>query len=54
VVVPDVNVLIDAFRADVPDHQRYRDWLVQTLAADEPVTLPGPVLAGMRWRHQLD
>jgi len=46
VIIPDVNVLIYAFRADLPDHARSREWLVETLAADEPVALPGHVLSG--------
>jgi toxin-antitoxin system PIN domain toxin len=29
VVLPDVNVLIYAFRSDATDHVRYRDWLDQ-------------------------
>ena len=45
-IVPDVNVLIYAFRADQPDHGRYREWLIGALTADEPVALPGPVLSG--------
>ena len=45
-IIPDVNVLIYAFRADLPDHASYRDWLVQALTANEPVALPGQVLAG--------
>jgi len=46
VIIPDVNVLIYAFREDLPDHARYREWLVRTLAADEPVALPGQVVSG--------
>ena len=45
-IVPDINVLIYAFRADQPDHERYREWLMGALAAGEPVALPGHVLAG--------
>lgn len=45
-IVPDVNVLIYAFRDDQPDHRRYREWLTGALAADEPVALPGCVLSG--------
>ena len=45
-IIPDVNVLIYAFRADLPDHARHREWLVETFAADEPVALPGHVLSG--------
>ena len=45
-IVPDVNVLIYAFREDQPDHGRYREWLTGAFAADEPVALPGHVLSG--------
>ena len=45
-IIPDVNVLIYAFRDDLPDHARYREWLVETLGAEEPVALPGQVVAG--------
>ena len=45
-IVPDVNVLIYAFREDQPDHGRYREWLTRAFAADEPVALPGHVLSG--------
>lgn len=45
-IVPDVNILIYAFRADQPDHKRYRAWLTEALAADEPVALLGQVLSG--------
>jgi toxin-antitoxin system PIN domain toxin len=27
VVLPDVNILVYAFRPDATDHERYRDWL---------------------------
>jgi toxin-antitoxin system PIN domain toxin len=46
VIVPDINVLIYAFRDDMPDHLRYRRWLLETLAADEPVAVPGHVVSG--------
>jgi toxin-antitoxin system PIN domain toxin len=46
VIIPDVNILIYAFRDDLPDHERYRQWLTAALGADEPVALPGPVLSG--------
>ena len=45
-IVPDVNVLIYAFREEQPDHGRYREWLTAALAGDEPVALPGHVLSG--------
>ena len=45
-IVPDVNILIYAFRAEQPDHKRYRAWLTEALAADEPVALLGQILSG--------
>lgn len=36
---PDVNVLVDAFRADSPHHSGVRRWLEVTLAAGEPFVL---------------
>jgi hypothetical protein len=46
VLVPDVNILLYAFRADLPQHARYRDWLLRTLDGDQAVGLPGAVVAG--------
>ena len=45
-IIPDVNVLIYAYRDDQPQHERHREWLMGVLTGDEPVALPGPVLAG--------
>jgi len=47
VILPDVNVLVYAFRDAAPDHARYRAWLSATLRADEPVGLADAVLAGL-------
>ena len=33
-ILPDVNVLISAFRADSPEHERCRSWLVAVVAGD--------------------
>lgn len=30
-ILMDVNVLVHAFRKDMPEHQRYRDWLLEIL-----------------------
>ena len=32
-ILPDVNVLVYAYREDVADHRRYRDWLTRTVNA---------------------
>jgi uncharacterized protein len=46
VILPDVNVLLYAFREEQPDHVRYRDWLRANLGGSEPVGLSLHVLAG--------
>jgi len=46
-ILPDVNVLLDAHRADAPGHERYREWLRSTLDGDEPVALADVVLSGV-------
>ena len=37
--IPDVNVLIYAFRQDAVDHSRYRAWLLQLVESDGPFGL---------------
>jgi toxin-antitoxin system PIN domain toxin len=39
VVLPDVNVLIYAHRAESPDHEQYADWLRQLADGTEPFGL---------------
>ena len=41
----DVNVLVYAFDADAPEHERYRAWLAGALSGDEPVGILDQVLA---------
>jgi toxin-antitoxin system PIN domain toxin len=41
-----VNVLVHAFRADAPDHARYRDWLDRLVNTDRPFGLTDWVLSG--------
>ena len=45
-IVPDVNVLVYAFRPDAPDHSRWRGWLTDRLGDAEPLGLADHVLAG--------
>lgn len=45
-ILPDVNVLLYAFRDDLAEHPRHRAWLSAALAGDEPVALPGVVISG--------
>lgn len=42
----DVNVLVYAHRADLPEHADYRAVLEEFANDDEPLGLPGPVLSG--------
>lgn len=46
-LLPDVNVLLYALRADTDEHERASTWLTAVHAADEPVALCAPVLAGL-------
>ena len=44
-ILPDVNVLVYAYREDVADHRRYRDWLTRTVNADRPYGVSELVLS---------
>jgi len=46
VILPDVNVLVCAYRGDAPRHDRYRIWLEGVLNAREAYGLSDLVLAG--------
>jgi toxin-antitoxin system PIN domain toxin len=45
-ILPDVNVLVYAARADAADHDGFRAWLEATLASDEPFGVASIVLSG--------
>lgn len=45
-IVPDVNVLVYAYREEQPDHEHYRRWLQTVLAGAQPVGLTLHVVAG--------
>lgn len=45
-ILPDVNVLVYAFREDSPDHEGYARWLQERLDGSEPVALADFVLSG--------
>jgi uncharacterized protein len=47
VILPDVNVLIGAFRADSPHHQLCRPWLVRTVQDNAPFGLSTQILAAV-------
>jgi len=46
VILPDVNVLVYAYREDAPRHERYRRWLERVLDGREAYGLSDLVLAG--------
>lgn len=45
-LVPDVNILVYAFREDSLDHKRYKEWLDRLVNADEAYGLFDLVLSG--------
>lgn len=44
-ILPDVNVLVYAYRADMADHHRYRDWLSRVVNAGRPYGMSELVLS---------
>jgi uncharacterized protein len=47
VILPDVNVLLYAFRADSARHREYHDWLTAVVNADEPFGVSPQTLASL-------
>ena len=45
-IIPDVNILVYAFRSDTPQHSRARAWLEGVRESPEPLGLPDTVLTG--------
>jgi len=46
VILPDVNVLVYAYREDAPKHEQHRRWLEDVLTGNEAYGLCDLVLAG--------
>jgi toxin-antitoxin system PIN domain toxin len=46
-ILPDVNVLIYAFRSDVPQHALCRSWLIDVLSSDARFALSRLVLGAV-------
>ena len=44
-ILPDLNVLVYAYREDMADHDRYRDWLTRTVNAGRPYGVSELVLS---------
>ncbi len=45
-LLPDVNVLVYAYREDAPDHQRFREWLEELVNSDEAYGVSDLALSG--------
>ncbi|HYB73119.1 MAG TPA: type II toxin-antitoxin system VapC family toxin [Candidatus Sulfotelmatobacter sp.] len=45
-ILPDVNVLVYAYRGDAPRHTDYRSWLEETINGDQAFGLADVVLSG--------
>jgi toxin-antitoxin system PIN domain toxin len=45
-IIPDINVLIYAHRAESPCHAGFREWLTSAAQGAEPLGIPGHVAAG--------
>ena len=45
-VLPDVNILVAAYRSDAPAHARCRAWLEKTLGGDEAFAVAELALSG--------
>ena len=45
-LLPDINILIYAFRENAPDHQAFRNWLEEVIASETTFGLCDPVLSG--------
>jgi toxin-antitoxin system PIN domain toxin len=45
-ILPDVNVLVYAYREDAPRHPRYREWLAQVVDGREAYGMSDLVLSG--------
>ena len=45
-ILPDVNVLVYAYRKDMDDHPRFRDWIHQVVNAGQPYGMSEMVLSG--------
>ncbi len=46
-ILPDVNILVHAFRADTADHEKCRKWLDHTVNGDAQYGMSPQVLSGV-------
>jgi uncharacterized protein len=47
VILPDVNVLVYAYRREPPDHERYATWLAGLVGGADDLALTDVVLTGV-------
>ena len=45
-LLPDVNILVYAYREAAPDHHRFRDWLEELINSDQAYGMSDLVLSG--------
>ena len=45
-IIPDINLLVYAYNASAPDHERARDWWEVALSEARPIGLPWVVQLG--------
>jgi hypothetical protein len=45
-LMPDVNILVNAHRLEMPEHARYAAWLADVVTTAKPLALSESVLAG--------
>jgi uncharacterized protein len=46
VILPDVNILVYAFRPDLPEHEAHRSWLRRTLENESRFAVSDLVMSG--------
>jgi uncharacterized protein len=46
-ILPDINVLLYAFRSDVPDHPKHKAWLEQVINGESTYGMSPQVLASL-------
>jgi hypothetical protein len=46
-MLPDVNILVYAYREDAPDHKRFKDWLQELVNGDEAYGMSDLVCSGL-------
>ncbi|MEJ5868237.1 TA system VapC family ribonuclease toxin [Pseudokineococcus sp. 5B2Z-1] len=46
-ILPDVNVLVHAFRREAPQHDAYASWLTEVVGGAEELALHDAVLSGL-------